>query len=181
MANENNNQSQTSTSEPVVRRESFKLEGQIVMRNPEFDMSHRLLLDKIDFEKGTIFIDGADYPLKDYYFPTIDPNNPYELTDEEEFVINKIATSFLNSRRLQEHVSFLFSKGGVYLVYNNNLMLHGCIPVKSETEFKEFNYKGRMIKGKELLEVLEQTVRNASSRFSRKSMVSRTFLSAIWR
>ena len=140
---------------------SFKLEGQIVMRNPEFDMSHRLLLDKIDFEKGTIFIDGADYPLKDYYFPTIDPNNPYELTDEEEFVINKIATSFLNSRRLQEHVSFLFSKGGVYLVYNNNLMLHGCIPVKSETEFKEFNYKGRMIKGKELLEVLEQTVRNA--------------------
>lgn len=140
---------------------SFKLEGQIVMRNPEFDMSHRLLLDKIDFEKGTIFIDGADYPLKDYYFPTIDPKNPYELTDEEEFVINKIATSFLNSRRLQEHVSFLFSKGGVYLVYNNNLMLHGCIPVKSETEFKEFNYKGRMIKGKELLEVLEQTVRNA--------------------
>lgn len=140
---------------------SFKLEGQIVMRNPEFDMSHRLLLDKIDFEKGTIFIDGADYPLKDYYFPTIDPNNPYELTEEEEFVINKIATSFLNSRRLQEHVSFLFSKGGVYLVYNNNLMLHGCIPVKSETEFKEFNYKGRMIKGKELLEVLEQTVRNA--------------------
>ncbi len=140
---------------------SFKLEGQIVMRNPEFDMSHRLLLDKIDFEKGTIFIDGADYPLKDYYFPTIDPKNPYELTEEEEFVINKIATSFLNSRKLQDDVSFLFSKGSVYLVYNNNLMLHGCIPMKSETEFKEFNYKGRMLKGKELLDVLEQTVRNA--------------------
>lgn len=140
---------------------SFKLEGQIVMRNPEFDMSHRLLLDKIDFEKGTIFIDGADYPLKDYYFPTIDPKNPYELTEEEEFVINKIATSFLNSRKLQDDVSFLFSKGSVYLVYNNNLMLHGCIPMKSETEFKEFNYKGRMLKGKELLDVLEQTIRNA--------------------
>lgn len=139
---------------------SFKLEGQIVMRNPNFDMSHRLLLDKIDYEKGTIRIDGTEYALKDKYFPTIDPKNPYELTAEEEEVMNRLTSSFLNSYRLQDDVSFLFSKGGVYLVYNNNLMLHGCIPVKSETEFKEFNHKGKMIKGKELLDTLEQTVRN---------------------
>ncbi len=149
---------------------SFKLEGQLVMRNPAFDMSHRLLLDKIDYERGTIFIDGADYPLKDYYFPTIDPKNPYELTAEEEEVINKITSSFLNSAKLQSDASFLFSKGGVYLVCNNTLMLHGCIPMASETEFKEFNHKGRMIKGKELLDVMEQTVRNAwVNRFAPKN------------
>ncbi|MBQ2376325.1 MAG: fructose-1,6-bisphosphatase [Bacteroidales bacterium] len=139
---------------------SFKLEGQLVMRNPNFDMSHRLLLDKIDYEKGTIHLDGKDYELKDAYYPTIDPKDPYKLTDEEEEVIEKIRQSFLNSRRLQSDVSFLFSNGGVYSVCNNTLMLHGCIPMKNETEFKEFNHKGKMVKGKELLDCLEQTVRN---------------------
>ena len=149
---------------------SFKLEGQLVLRNPAFDMSHRLLLDKIDYKKGTIFIDGQYYPLRDSYFPTINPDNPYELTKEEEDVINKLASSFLNSSKLQDDVSFLFAKGGVYLVCNNTLMLHGCIPMKSETEFREFNHKGRMVKGKELLDVLEQTIRNVwVNRFAPKN------------
>lgn len=149
---------------------SFKLEGQVVLRNPAFDMSHRLLLDKIDYEKGTIFIDGQHYPLRDYYFPTINPNNPYELTKEEEEVINKLASSFLNSSKLQDDVSFLFAKGSVYLVCNNTLMLHGCIPMESETEFRSFNHKGRMVKGKELLDVLEQTIRNVwINRFAPKN------------
>ena len=149
---------------------SFKLEGQLVLRNPAFDMSHRLLLDKIDYKKGTIFIDGQYYPLRDYYFPTINPDNPYELTKEEGDVINKLASSFLNSSKLQDDVSFLFAKGGVYLVCNNTLMLHGCIPMKSETEFREFNHKGRMVKGKELLDVLEQTIRNVwVNRFAPKN------------
>lgn len=149
---------------------SFKLEGQVVLRNPAFDMSHRLLLDKIDYEKGTIFIDGQHYPLKDYYFPTINPNNPYELTKEEEEVMNKLASSFLNSSKLQDDVSFLFAKGSVYLVCNNTLMLHGCIPMESETEFRSFNHKGRMVKGKELLDVLEQTIRNVwINRFAPKN------------
>lgn len=149
---------------------SFKLEGQLVLRNPAFDMSHRLLLDKIDYKKGTIFIDGQYYQLRDYYFPTINPDNPYELTKEEEDVINKLASSFLNSSKLQDDVSFLFAKGGVYLVCNNTLMLHGCIPMKSETEFREFNHKGRMVKGKELLDVLEQTIRNVwVNRFAPKN------------
>lgn len=149
---------------------SFKLEGQVVLRNPAFDMSHRLLLDKIDYEKGTIFIDGQHYPLRDYYFPTINPNNPYELTKEEEEVMNKLASSFLNSSKLQDDVSFLFAKGSVYLVCNNTLMLHGCIPMESETEFRSFNHKGRMVKGKELLDVLEQTIRNVwINRFAPKN------------
>ena len=149
---------------------SFKLEGQVVLRNPAFDMSHRLLLDKIDYEKGTIFIDGQHYPLKDYYFPTVNPNNPYELTKEEEEVMNKLASSFLNSSKLQDDVSFLFAKGSVYLVCNNTLMLHGCIPMESETEFRSFNHKGRMVKGKELLDVLEQTIRNVwINRFAPKN------------
>ncbi len=149
---------------------SFKLEGQLVLRNPAFDMSHRLLLDKIDYQKGTIFIDGQHYPLRDCHFPTINPENPYELTKEEEDVINKLASSFLNSSKLQDDVSFLFAKGSVYLVCNNTLMLHGCIPMKTATEFREFNHKGRMVKGKELLEVLEQTIRNVwVNRYSPKN------------
>ncbi len=147
---------------------TFKLEGQLIKRNPCFDMEHRLLLDKIDYEKGTIIVEGEQYQLTDYHFPTIDPNDPYKLTPEEEYVMEKLQYSFLNSYKMQDHIAFLFSKGSIYLVYNNMLMLHGCLPMKSETEFREFNHKGKMIKGKELCDTLEMTIRNVwQNRFSK--------------
>ncbi len=139
---------------------TFKLEGQLISRNPNFEMEHRLLLDKIDYEKGTIVIGGKTYELLDKYFPTIDPKDPYKLTPEEEVVMDKLKYSFLNSYKMQDHGSFLFAKGSIYLVLNNNLMLHGCLPMKNEKEFREFNYKGKMVKGKELCDCLEQTIRN---------------------
>ncbi len=76
-------------------------------------------------------------------------SDPHRLTKEEEIVIEKIRQSFLNSEKLQKHIAFLFSKGGMYLVYNNNLLCHGCIPMTSETEFKKFNVKGKEVYGKE--------------------------------
>lgn len=139
---------------------TFKLEGQLIARNPNYRMEHRLLLDKIDCEKGTIVIGGKIYELLDKYFPTIDPKDPYRLTPEEEVVMDKLKYSFLNSYKMQDHGSFLFAKGSIYLVLNNNLMLHGCLPMKNEKEFREFNYKGKMVKGKELCDCLEQTIRN---------------------
>ncbi|MDD3286805.1 MAG: fructose-1,6-bisphosphatase [Bacteroidales bacterium] len=147
---------------------TFKLEGQLIKRNPCFNMEHRLLLDKIDYEKGTIIVEGEKYQLTDYYYPTIDPKDPYKLTPEEEYVMEKLQYSFLNSYKMQDHIAFLFSKGSIYSVYNNILMLHGCLPMKNETEFREFNYKGRMIKGKELCDTLELTIRNVwQNRFSK--------------
>ncbi|WP_286316646.1 fructose-bisphosphatase class III, partial [Romboutsia ilealis] len=107
----------------------FKLEGEVIKRRPEFEMDHRLLLDNINYNEGTINLKGKVYKLKDNNFPTIDPNNPYKLTKEEEIVIDKLVSSFKNSEKLQKHVSFLFSKGSIYLVCNGNLLIHGGIPL----------------------------------------------------
>ena len=98
----------------------FKLEAEIIKRRPEFEMDHRLLLDKVNYEEGTIELKGKTYKLKDNNFPTIDPKNPYKLTPREEMVIEKLATSFENSDKLQKHVEFLFSKGSIYLKTNGD-------------------------------------------------------------
>ena len=82
----------------------FKLEGQVIKRRPEFNMDKRLLLDKIDYEEGTIMIEGKKYELLDKSFPTIDPNNPYELSEAEEALMNRLCMNFLNCDKLQEHI-----------------------------------------------------------------------------
>ncbi len=116
----------------------FKLEGQIIKRRPQFQMEDRLLLDAIDFEKGTVTVDGKEYPMKDMNFPTIDPQNPYKLSDAEEAVMERLKLSFQNSERLQRHVRFLFSNGTMYLVKNGNLLYHGCIPMTEDGELRHF-------------------------------------------
>lgn len=137
----------------------FKLEAQIIMRNPEFNMNDRTLLDKIDFENMTVKIEGVDYKLTDTFFPTIDEKNPFELTPEETEVIDKIRYSFVNSPKLQTHVRFLFNKGGMYKVFNSNLLLHGCVPLNSDGSLKEVEIGGEKFKGKALYEKLESIVR----------------------
>ena len=110
----------------------FKLEAEVINNNPEFDMKHRLLLDKVDYEAGTINLKGKVYKLKDTNFPTIDPKSPYKLTKEEEDLVDKLVASFRGSEKLQKHVSFLFSKGSIYLVSNGNLLIHGCVPLNED-------------------------------------------------
>ena len=139
----------------------FKLEGQAIMRNPEFNMDERLLLDKIDYEKGTVNINGKTYDLLDKDFPTIDPAHPYDLTDEEQDLMDELSDSFKQSEKLQSHVRFLYDKGNMYKCYNGNLLLHGCVPMTEEGCFKVFEYDGEEYSGKALFDYCEDRARDA--------------------
>ena len=124
----------------------LKLEGQLIQRHPEYKMNDRLLLDKIDYKKGKISINGNTYKLIENDFPTVNPENPYKLTSKEEEVVNKITKCFMNSEKLQRHVQFLYSKGNIYKIYNNNLLIHGCVPMDIFGEFVEVQIEGKNLK-----------------------------------
>lgn len=139
----------------------FKLEGEIINRRPYFKMEDRLLLNNIDYKEGTINLGGKIYKLNDTNFPTINPANPYELIPEEKDLVEKLRSSFLNSEKLQKHVSFLFAKGSMYLKHNSNLLYHGCIPLNEDGSFKRVNIgaSGEEYSGKAYLDRLEILVR----------------------
>lgn len=137
----------------------FKLEGQMIKKHPEFRMEDRLLLDKINIEKGTVTIDGKEYQLKDSNFPTLDPDDPYKLSTREEEVMEKLKAAFINCEKLQEHVRFLYRKGSLYKVYNNNLLYHGCVPLNDKGKFLEVELCGHKYKGKALYDELEKWLR----------------------
>lgn len=137
----------------------FKLEGVIIKRQPDFKMEHRMVLNMIDYENGTITIKGETYPLTNTYFPTIDPANPYKLTKEEEAIVDKLIYAFKNSGRLQKHISYLYNKGNMYLKYNDNLLFHGCVPLNEDGSFMEFNIRDKSYKGKALLDKFEEILR----------------------
>ncbi len=137
----------------------FKLEGQLIMRRPEFDMRDRLLLEHIDYENKALVLDGVSYALKDVDFPTINRERPYELTAEEEQVMERLRQAFVKCEKLQKHVRFLFSEGGLYKVYNSNLLYHGCVPMDEEGNFNKVNVYGEEYSGKELYDVLEHYAR----------------------
>ena len=139
----------------------FKLEGQKVLRRPEFNMSDRLLLDRIDYETKTIDIGGKRYPMADCDFPTVDPANPYELTEDEKHVIEQLTDSFRHSEKLQKHTRFLYSKGGLYKVHNGNLLFHGCIPMTEDGKLMSFTIGGKERSGREFLDYAEKTARKA--------------------
>ena len=137
----------------------FKVEGQIIRENPDFHMEDRNLLHHIDFEAGTIEIDGAVYKLKDTNFPTVDPADPYALTAEEEDIMHRLEKAFLNCSKLQKHMRFLLNKGALYKVHNGNLLYHGCVPLNEDGSFKKVKLYGKYYKGRALYEVLESYVR----------------------
>ena len=160
----------------------FKLEGQKVLRRPEFGMADRLLLDKINYEDKTINLNGTVYPMLDCDFPTVDPNNPYELTDEENHVINQLTDSFENSEKLQKHIRFLYSKGGLYKVCNGNLLFHGCIPMNDDGSLMTFTIGGKERSGKRFLDYAEKTARKAyyDKRGSEERQFGMDFLWWLW-
>ena len=137
----------------------FKLEGQLIMRHPEFHMEDRMLLDRIDYEKGTISIRGKDYPMLDVDFPTIDPKNPFALTEEETKVMARLQQAFMQCEKLQRHVRFLYSKGGMYKIYNGNLLYHGCVPLNDDGSFAGVEIYGKKYSGKALYDILEYYAR----------------------
>lgn len=137
----------------------FKLEGQIIKRHPEFGMEQRLLLDKMDLEKGMVTVEGKTYPLKDTCFPTLDKKNPYELSPEEADVMDRLVTAFINCEKLQKHIRFLYTKGSLYKVYNGNLLYHGCVPFNEDGSFKKVRIFDKEYSGKDLYDVLEHYAR----------------------
>ncbi|MCB2289129.1 fructose-1,6-bisphosphatase [Clostridium sp. CS001] len=157
----------------------FKLEGAIIKRRPHYEMESRLLLHKIDYEKGTINIDGKDYPLNDTNFPTIDPNDPYKLTQEERELVDKLKSSFLNSEKLQNHIRFLYSKGSMYLKYNSNLLYHGCIALNPDGSFKKIKVNDTIYSGKSYIDKTERVAREAY--FGKADSESKLYaLDSVW-
>ena len=139
----------------------FKLEGQKILQYPEYGMNDRLLLDKINYTNKTVTIGDKVYKMEDCDFPTVDPNDPYALTPEESHVIDQLTDSFRHSEKLQKHVRFLFSKGGLYKVHNGNLLFHGCIPMTDDKQLLTFHLGGKERSGKEFLDYAESTARKA--------------------
>ena len=139
----------------------FKVEGQRIKAHPEYKLDKRLLLDKIDLEAGTVNIEGKVWPMRDTNFPTLDPANPYQLTQEESELLNALEASFINSEKLQKHIKFLFSHGALYTKVNGNLLFHGCIPTGEDGEFEEVELNGVKLKGKALMDYLDDQVRKA--------------------
>lgn len=137
----------------------FKVEGQIIRRQKSFNMEDRALLHRIDYEKGTILLEGKEYKLKDTNFPTINPADPYALSSEEEEIMERLERAFLGCEKLQQHMHFLLAKGGLYKVFNDNLLYHGCVPLDEKGKLKEVSVFGKKYKGKELYDVLDSYVR----------------------
>ena len=137
----------------------FKLEGQLIKRRPHYQMEDRLLLERINYEQGTITLNNKVYSLLDTNFPTIDPDRPDVLTAEEQAVVAKLRLSFTNSKKLQQHVRFLYSKGSIYLIHDGNLLYHGCIAMNADGSFRAFNVDGQSFAGKAFLDRVDRLAR----------------------
>ena len=141
----------------------FKLEEQLIQRRPEFGLEHRKMLLNIDFSSNEILIDDKTYPLKDSYFPTIDPSDPCRLSKEEQDLVHKLQDSFQQSKRLKKHVQFIFEKGSMYHITNDCLLFHGSIPINEEGDLALVEMLGEKLKGKAYMDFLDKLARDAFS------------------
>lgn len=139
----------------------FKVEGQIIKRHPEYNMENRILLTAVDYSKGRVTVEGAEYPMLDMNFPTVDPADPLRLTREEEELLHTLRLSFRHSALLHKHTKFLYSNGSMYKCCNSNLLYHGCIPMRENGEFDEMEIDGKAYKGRALLDFIDKQVQNA--------------------
>lgn len=139
----------------------FKVEGHLIDENPSFGLQDRKLLDKIDYERGTVVLDGKEYELTDKVFPTVNPADPYALTPEEENVMRRLEQAFVGCDKLQRHMKFFLDMGGLYTIYNGNLMFHACVPLNDDGSLMEVDVFGSKYKGRELYDVMERYVRDA--------------------
>ena len=137
----------------------FKLEGQAILRNPDYNMNDRLILHTIDTDNGTFLSEGTRYKLNDTFFPTLDKSEPYRLTDGEQKVAAELRAAFLNSARLQSHVAFLFENGGMYRRCNGNLLYHGCVPMNDSGSFETVYLFGEQLSGKEYFDTADEVAR----------------------
>lgn len=155
----------------------FKLESPIIKRRPFFNMEDRLVLEKINYDTGEITIGDTMYPLENTCFHTINPDNPTALLDEEEEVIHKLLVSVQHSEKLARHMKFLMKKGSLYLPYNGNLLIHGCIPLNESGELASMEMEGTVYKGRALLDTFESFLRYA---FSHRDVTDDLATDMVW-
>jgi fructose-1,6-bisphosphatase-3 len=136
----------------------FKLEGQMIDRNPHWGLEGRKLLHTIDPTAGTIVIDGKTCPLKDTRFPTLDPKAPYALSPDEQQCMRELRQSFLTSQKLWSHMVYLLTHGGMYLRRDDNLIFHGCVPVDEQGDLLSFSVDGHEVAGKALFDALDRVL-----------------------
>lgn len=139
----------------------FKVEAQLIDENPGFGLQDRKLLHRVDFEKGTVVLDGVEYELTDTVFPTVDPSDPYRLTAEEEDVMQRLEQAFVNCEKLQRHMHFFLEAGSLYKVHNGNLLFHACVPLNADGTLMETDVYGKKFKGRALYDEMERYVRSA--------------------
>lgn len=148
-------------AETFITMVMFKLEAQLIKRNPDFHMDHRLLLEHVDFDNIWFNKDGKHYELKYTRFPTIDPNDPYKLTQKEESVLKELKSYFQESRKLKKHAEFLYQKGSIYNCFNGNLLFHGCVPLNEDGTIRELEFGGKKYKGRAYFDFCDQMARKA--------------------
>ena len=137
----------------------FKLECQVIDRNPDFEMDQRDFLRRIDYDAATVEVEGKRYPLQDGDFPTVDPADPARMTAEEQQVLDALQRSFMESEKLQRHVHFLFAKGGVYHIENGNLMFHGAVPLTESGSFAVETFENHGYAGRALMDYCDERAR----------------------
>jgi len=139
----------------------FKLESPIIKRRPCFAMEDRLLLEKVDYEANTATLHGITYNLENTCFSTINPDQPDELLEEEQQVMDKLIVAVQHSEKLARHMNFIMKKGSLYLKYNGNLLIHGCIPLDEDGNMEGMEIEGKNYAGRELLDIFEHYLRYA--------------------
>jgi fructose-1,6-bisphosphatase-3 len=157
--NESENANNLAKISKAVAILQFKLEAELIKRRPAFDMEDRLLLEKIDYTKGRVVIDGNEYELSSCNFPTIDPENPNKLSPEEKHIVKQLKETFITNEKLQRHIQLLLAKGSLYKTHNNNLLFHGCILLNEDGSLKKLPVQGKEYTGKKLMDKFDRIVR----------------------
>lgn len=160
----------------------FKVEAEIINRRPEFDMQDRLLLHLVDYENGTVTIDGKKYDMCDTNFPTIDPHDPYKLTPEENDVMERLVHTFKMCDELKKHLQCLLSHGNMYNIANNNLMFHASVPLNEDGSLRKVVIKGKKYAGIDLMKKVGEIVRQAfhNDGSDDDKLYARDFLWYLW-
>ena len=161
----------------------FKLEGQVILRNPDYNMTDKLLLHKVNVEKQTVEIDGTEHAIKEEAFPTVnfdsgDIEDVYQLSEEEEQVMEGLRMAFVNSIRLRQHIEFLYQKGSMYRIFNGNLLYHGCVPLDESGNLEGVAFGKKRYHGREYLDYAERIARRAWSKDVRQK--DRDFMWYLW-
>ena len=161
----------------------FKLEGQVILRNPDYNMADKLLLHKVNVEKQTVEIDGTEYVIKEEAFPTVnfdsgDIEDVYQLSEEEDQVMEGLRMAFVNSIRLRQHIDFLYQKGSMYRIFNGNLLYHGCVPLDESGNLEGVAFGKKRYHGREYLDYAERIARRAWSKDARQK--DRDFMWYLW-